>query len=654
MNQTKTSIVLALLLAVLFILIPFADDADLMMGIQTAKTFYFAFAMLAIVLIGLILWVVTKKNIIQLKSLDVLLGLYLVYSSLHPFIFSYCIKPVSWIEMCSLTALYLVIRTVGSKQIGILLYAVMVAGIAQAVYGSMQLYGFSHSNHSLFTITGGFFNPGPYAGYLAGIFPIALFYYWAQDELIVTKDRLLTFSGVRDIGLKYIPLVAFISILLVLPASRSRAAWLGAIGGSLMVMWVFRDQWMPKIKFLRSGLSKYSIIGGGLILLLLAVMGMYKFKQGSADGRVLIWKVSGKMVKDKPIWGHGTDQFAAQYMNYQADYFKPNPEVPEAMLADNVVYAYNELLKLMVEKGLLGLILAMLVLASFFFTKTENSNHKSIIWVAKVGLLSICIFGMFAYPSEILPIKIMFVLCMAMMAVNQKIVALFLVSTARKSIYAHKLVYIMLLISILIGVYPIVTILQNQYQAYKSWKDASDIYNVNAYTECLDDFSLAYPLLNNNGDFLVQYGKAFEIAQKPDSAIVLLNEAKQYLNNTILYTALGDSYKAQEQFSQAEVAYLQAWYMVPARFYPLYLLATLYNNTGQSEKAISMAKRVLNKEVKVDSRAVEEIKAEMQNIIEQASLQNRNQFEGKRQEAQLRKQRASCLAPSPKIGKEVR
>jgi hypothetical protein len=40
----------------------------------------------------------------------------------------------------------------------------------------MQLYGFARSQHALFKITGSFFNPGPYSGWLATVFPAALGY----------------------------------------------------------------------------------------------------------------------------------------------------------------------------------------------------------------------------------------------------------------------------------------------------------------------------------------------------------------------------------------------------------------------------------------------------------------------------------------------
>lgn len=59
--------------------------------------------------------------------------------------------------------------------------------------------------------------------------------------------------------------------------------------------------------------------------------------------------------------------------------------------------------------------------------------------------------------------------------------------------------------------------------------------------------------------------------------------------------------------------------MNPSRFYPKYLLAKLYNETGL-EKAVFTANELLQKQVKIKSTAIEDIKEEMKNIIEKAGM----------------------------------
>ena len=55
-------------------------------------------------------------------------------------------------------------------------------GVVEAVWGIRQVYGFTYSNHSLYALTGSFYNPGPYSGYLAMIFPICLYEWLKRKE----------------------------------------------------------------------------------------------------------------------------------------------------------------------------------------------------------------------------------------------------------------------------------------------------------------------------------------------------------------------------------------------------------------------------------------------------------------------------------------
>jgi tetratricopeptide (TPR) repeat protein len=120
----------------------------------------------------------------------------------------------------------------------------------------------------------------------------------------------------------------------------------------------------------------------------------------------------------------------------------------------------------------------------------------------------------------------------------------------------------------------------------------------------------------------MNYGKALSIYKQDEKAVNILLEAKKYLNTTIIETALGDAYRNLKQYDKAETAYKHAANMIPIRFYPLYLLAKLYEESEQKEKAIAMAKKILEKEVKIPSTAIKEIKQEMKNIITNNELFN--------------------------------
>lgn len=56
----------------------------------------------------------------------------------------------------------------------LLTWLLIVAGAIETVWGLCQVYGYTSSNHSLYALTGSFYNPGPYSGFLAMCLPVCL------------------------------------------------------------------------------------------------------------------------------------------------------------------------------------------------------------------------------------------------------------------------------------------------------------------------------------------------------------------------------------------------------------------------------------------------------------------------------------------------
>ena len=60
--------------------------------------------------------------------------------------------------------------------------------------------------------------------------------------------------------------------------------------------------------------------------------------------------------------------------------------------------------------------------------------------------------------------------------------------------------------------------------------------------------------------------------------------------------------------------------MYPARFMPLYELKKLYNSQGRRDEALTLAKTIYDKEVKVPSNMINTIKDEMRLFIEKIEM----------------------------------
>ncbi|MFD2035019.1 O-antigen ligase family protein [Belliella marina] len=527
-----------------------------------------------------------------------------LYSFINGYIFRYN-SPVTFrfYEFCALPIAYVFFRILESKLSVLSLFAVVSGGLLQIVYGKLQLYGYFPSLHSSFPITGSFFNPGPYSGYLALVFPAAM-------GLALYGKELLGKSYLKwEYWLKNLGLAVCAGILLVLPATQSRAAWLAVLFSSLLLLF-YRYQWYDRFRKLTESKLK-RIVSVVIILILLVGIStlIYQLKKDSADGRVLIWKASWGMVVDNPIFGLGYEGFLSRYMDSQAKYFQINPNDQSIPLADNVVYAFNEGLLLLVEQGFIGLVLVGLLIFQLFNFRKRIDRPE--VMIAQAGILSLLIFGMFSYPSHILPIKLCGLLYLTFISRHSE--PRFSMGVQfRQPILRWGMIPILLLFIGLAGIR-----FYNVYEKTKIWKEALTMYNNGLYKEANFKFKEVYPYFERDGNFLTNYGKSLSNEGNHGKAILILEEGKRYGGSTIIQTALGDSYKAIGMYMEAEESYLLGVDMLPDRFYAKFLLAKLYMETGQVEKFKVTARTLINKEPKVFSQATVEIKSELRKMMQQ-------------------------------------
>ena len=142
-------------------------------------------------------------------------------------------------------------------------------------------------------------------------------------------------------------------ILLAWSAADSRASYI-ALGLSVgLILW---KRYSCYNRFQALSLKIRSLlITSALLLFIVGCIGLFKMKQDSAMGRLLIWNVSTEIVAGNLWMGIGFDNFKSCYMNKQADFFKINPMLRKALVASDTCYAFNEYLQAFVETGLLAL-----------------------------------------------------------------------------------------------------------------------------------------------------------------------------------------------------------------------------------------------------------------------------------------------------------
>ncbi|WP_164849999.1 O-antigen ligase family protein [Mucilaginibacter limnophilus] len=508
--------------------------------------------------------------------------------------------------MFSLIALYVIIRNTRINQLLLLLPAIILSGIVLAGYGCIELLT---SKKAL----AGFSNPGPYAGYLAIIGCVALGMYVFKNQLQAVTIPLACYP--KMLLFKTLPIIGIIFIAIVLPALRSRSAFLAIIAAAGYLLFCRYQLKIYGTKLMRIGLPLRLLLFSTITAVtLIALYTVYSSRIESSNGRMLIWKVTGNIIKDNLAFGVGTDGFKTYYMDAQAAYFNKHHHSPYVLLADNTYYAFNESLQFVAENGIVGVSLFALFIIALFRVKF-NARFVFLIQLAVGALIAFLVFGMFAYPTQILPIKMVIVTLIALIANLDDRKVNFATSQIAtgpgKQVPAIRYVAGLALFAGSVMIIYQGNILSS---ASFNWQNALNLYEHGNYKASLKSFDLARPYLQRDGDFMMNYGKALAFAGDNKKAMIVLIEARRYTNTEITETALGDVFKSLKRYQQAETAYIAATNMVPNRFYPLYLLAKLYNDTGNKDKAGETARLLLVKDVKIYSAAIAQMMDEMKKI----------------------------------------
>ena len=469
----------------------------------------------------------------------------------------------------------------------IVTWVLIILGGMEAVWGLRQIYGLAVSNHSLYALTGSFYNPGPYSGYLAMIFPLCLY------EWLNLKEK--TGRTWAEQGKYYIALGVMLLILCVLPAGMSRSAWIAAaISGT----WVYgmHVSWGSKLKEFGRKYKKRLVLAciAGSVIIIVAGYALFQLKATSANGRLFMWKISSMAIAESPVIGHGTGNFVSAYGRAQENYFA-NGEFSETeeLVAGSPEYAFNEYLQVAMEYGIPFLLVVSLVIA-FCLWKGSSEGRIGICG----GVISFLVFSFSSYPMQIPGFAVTFYLLLAACAIGRSTVILFLFISMMA----------------LLGTY---YWRNNQYAACKDWYRSKMLYNIGAYQSAKEDYGKLYPELANRGAFLFEYGYSLHKLKEYDNSTRILEEAMAHSNDPMILNIIGKNYQALGDYEKAEEYLIRSTHRLPGRIYPYYLLVKLYAEPQyrQPEKLKYAAEIVLTKEPKVQSTAVREMREEVKKLL---------------------------------------
>ena len=507
-----------------------------------------------------------------------------------------------WILLLLIWVLYIYLRIclIQKKSLlPLLMFFLILTGLIEAVWGLLQLYGLSPVYHPIFVTTGSFFNTGPYSGYLAVLFPIAL-YNCINYKKQTSDQKSVSYDLQLSTLTYYISIITCLAIILVLPASMSRTSWIAATAGSLFVGFDYLSKRFSLRQLFSKHMKKvlFAVIAC-FIISGTALNGIYYLKKDSADGRTLIWKITIKAIQQHPM-GVGLNHFSGIYGEEQERYFAAGQaSEKEEFVAGCPEYGFNEYLQLCLEWGVLPFLLFLLIIARSFF---KGYKRRKIATLS--SLTALLIFAGASYPFSVLPFLILTSFLFADIHSDDED------NRAKKgmSTIIPVIGCLMLTSLCLYNRYPV-------FNAYKNWKIGKRIYNTEHFEEAAQDYESLYPYLNDQFLFLFEYGRSLSLSKQPEMSNEILKEAARIICDPMLFNMIGKNYQAMKEYELAEESMRKSILIVPNRVYPYYLLMKMYVEMGEMDKARENAEIVLTKEPKVQSTAVKEMREEAIKII---------------------------------------
>lgn len=471
------------------------------------------------------------------------------------------------LKMILMAMLYVSLRMLFSTRLagGAALTACIVAmACYEAVLGGWQMVA-GTSRHHHYMLTGTFFNPGPYAAYLA--MGVAMACQWMKT---VGERRIM-----GRVEASSLLAAAAVVCALPLPSTWSRAAFV-ALAVSLAVVWwrQWRRYW-PWVALAVTALA----------------VGAYLLKQGSADGRGVIFRISALCVADNPWTGSGIGSFFHHYAEKTAQLSSDAGTVGLGAV-ETLEFAFNDVMLLTVEQGLAGLLLAGTVIVLTAVVLWRRARPLA------VGLLTLLTVSLFSYPLEQQPYQILTVAMVAYAASQTP--------HTKGSVLCRVLPPVCAAAAVVAAAVPVTAAIQQRHEAVSDYasvagQDHSDGTYNNLYYELL-------PEMQNDPRFLFDFAKMMAAQQRWNDSNDMLRRGTLVSNDPMFHVLQGHNLLQLGDTVQAEQTYWKAYHVMPNRLYPLYCLTKLYEKRHDTRKMTATAKKLLEMQPKITSPATRDMK----------------------------------------------
>jgi len=476
----------------------------------------------------------------------------------------------------------------------------LITSFIISVYTLIQYYGFDHYYDNFGRLTSTIGQKNWISNYLAMIFPVAFFYFLLEQ---IKKNKI-----------KYFFLLSILYATLMI--CQSRGIWI-----SISITIIFAIYIIIKFKFYRIFEKNKKWLFLLLITFLIITiiystdnplnksaitvpqraLSTFDEQDPSINTRLLMWRTTFEMIKDKPIFGSGIGTFKINYLDYQADFLQRNPYYIK--YSGKAAEAHNEYLQILAELGITGFAVFLLIIFVFYSLALEylknkrNNQDKIIVFGLILGITSFLIHSLFTFPLHVPVLGSTFFILLGLTAMYINGFKLNEMDT-KKSIrieintnYSIKKIIIILVF--IIGFFLIGALAFKPYFAEIHYFKGMKYYEKENYNDALKDFKYAAQLDPYNGRILHALGTTYYHLDIQDEAQKVLQKTKFYFNDRNIFRNLGLSYMQSGNYREAEKEFKHSIYLDP-KFMDAYAdLAYLYAIQKDYDKAIVEWNKIL-------------------------------------------------------------
>lgn len=480
------------------------------------------------------------------------------------------------------------------------LFFIGIAGIAtlESMYCVGQFLGLLKSQNDLFRVTGSLDNPNVIAILLALTTPIFLFLFKSKYKKIVW--------------------CCFLILVIALVLLKCRAAFIGTIL-SIAVFYGLENHFISWVKNKKNRASAKALFILSLFIIIPISSYLYNAKKASADGRKFIWKLSAQMTTEKPLTGYGYGFFEKEYNLFQANYIKQGKATAEELAnARPVIMPHNELLQNVVEGGFIGFILLVFFFVSLLLAvkkrekETARAVGNSIFNLSYAAIVAFIAMSMVNSTIQIVPIMCLLIVYAAVLCSQIKPIGLPAFLSFFKT---NKSIPLLTKTTITATSIYLLFLLFGMATADNRNKKAKLLKDTQQYEQALKIMPGLESNLNNYSSYWKNYAAINLEMQNYPKALYCLEKAKKWSSLPDLYSGSGFCYEKLHQYQQAITEYETLVALYPSKFLYRMLLLEVYLKNKDTDKAIFLAKEVIQMKPKIPSEKVNRYKNRCQKLL---------------------------------------